>query len=36
MGQPRITGLTREIRLTFQTWDMCHESIIIKYKKIYH
>ena len=24
------TGLTRQIRLTRQTWDLCHESIITK------
>jgi len=25
-----LTGLTLQIRLTHQTWDSCHESLIIK------
>ena len=24
------TGLTRQTRLTRQTWDPCHENLIIK------
>jgi hypothetical protein len=24
------TGLTHQIRLTRQTWDSCHESVITK------
>ena len=27
------TGLTRQIRLTCQTWNSSHESVITKYKK---
>ena len=27
------TGLTRQIRLTCQTWDSCHGSVITKQKK---
>jgi hypothetical protein len=26
----KSTGLTRQIRLTHQTWDLCHESVITK------
>jgi hypothetical protein len=28
-----LTGLTLQIRLTQQTWDSCHESLITKKKK---
>jgi hypothetical protein len=27
------TGLTHQTRLTRQTWDPCHESLVIKQKK---
>jgi hypothetical protein len=29
-GQPIINWVTRETRLTRETWDMCHESLITK------
>jgi len=28
-----LTGLTLQTRLTHQTWDSCHESLITKKKK---
>ena len=27
---PELTGFTREIRLTRETWDMYHQSLITK------
>jgi hypothetical protein len=31
-----LTGLIRQTKLICQTWDPCHQSLIIKEKKTYY